>query len=162
MGALPHSTPKNSRIDHGYDLMALTLSPIRSTGPALNRNGIGNAFGNLDTPMRSHINTNDDEDVSKQIEWRFKKGRAGSSSSRQLPSTPLLDFDDDDNEGPGLGITTMLSEQELAMTVEQYLHAMMEHKVAHVEQQGAAMIKAIRDEVEHTKKSILLPHPHVV
>lgn len=48
------------------------------------------------------------------------------------------------------------------MTVEQYLYAMMEHKVAHVEQQGAAMIKAIRDEVEHTKKSILSPSPHVV
>ncbi|ORZ23053.1 hypothetical protein BCR42DRAFT_487083 [Absidia repens] len=188
---LPHSTPIHSRIDHGKDLMALTLSPIRGTGNMtatanVNVNHLGGVFGNLETPMTTNYRTGqqNDDDIGYQIEQRFRAKRRLGSPSKSTPlqqqrnenglaaaatkkasdtyygGTPLLDFDDLDEETVGTinNYGANLTQEQLAMTVEGFIQNLVERKVTDVKKHGEQLIKNIQQEVADTKKSILANH----
>ncbi|KAI8089572.1 uncharacterized protein BX664DRAFT_386039 [Halteromyces radiatus] len=164
---LPHSTPIHSRIDHGNDLMALTLSPIRPTETTTSTTVKG-VFGNLDTPVttKGRTETSTSYDISQAIEHRFRAKRRAKSNGQDwkenngmipAPTAPLLDFDSDDDDDDEEEL--FLTNDELAMTVEEYIQALVERKVALVVQQGEQMIKDIEKEVANTKLSILANDP---
>ncbi|CAO3597287.1 unnamed protein product [Absidia cylindrospora] len=187
---LPHSTPIHSRIDHGKDLMALTLSPIRGTGNMtattnVHGNYLGGVFGNLETPMTTNSRTGQQngDDISYQIEQRFRAKRRLGSPTKSTPSqqrrneteleraatktapdayyggTPLLDFDsDEETMGTINNYGANLTEEQLSMTVEGFIQSLVERKVVDVKQHGEQLIKNIQQEVADTKKSILANH----
>ncbi|KAI9302067.1 hypothetical protein BJ944DRAFT_270492 [Cunninghamella echinulata] len=166
-----------SPIRHAGASKTITTTTTNTT----NRQHHG-VFDNLNTPIMGDLRVqqygSDELEIQKQIANRFRNKKRPLSPTTQHDDTNKNKDNKyslfDEEESPLSSILTpsssssssnpialtnnnnnTLTENELKMTVEEFIHHLVEKKINLVQQHGESLIKSIEEEVRNTRNSIL-------